>query len=78
MVCGRVMVLGPVAADKSALCMLLASQFDLPLVTPDLLLAAALQDPSSTAGESWHVTEAIHAGQIPHNGSLLICMLFDL
>jgi adenylate kinase family enzyme len=44
------MVLGPMAAGKSTLCMRLAAQFNLPLVSRDVLLASALQDCSSRAG----------------------------
>ena len=47
----RVAVLGPEAAGKSTLSAALAARFGMPLVFAAGLLASALQDPSSSAGE---------------------------
>lgn len=44
-------VLGPPAAGKTALCALLATRFGVPHISAGGLLAAALQNPESSAGK---------------------------
>ncbi len=55
-------MLGPLAAGKSTLCMRLAALFDLPLVSQNALLASALQDCSSRAGECGTISRARDLG----------------